>query len=129
MMKTLSALFFMLLLAYADTLLAGEVMKLTENDAGKTVELRVGDELEILLPGNPATGYAWEVSSLDSSVLKPDKSEYLHGNQAIGSGGMEVIRLHAICEGSGELKLIYHRPFERNKPPLKTLAVNILIKK
>jgi predicted secreted protein len=43
--------------------LAGVAMKLSENDSGKTVEILVGDELEVELPGNPTTGYVWEVSS------------------------------------------------------------------
>jgi inhibitor of cysteine peptidase len=129
MMKPWATLFFVLLLASANTLLAGEVMKLTENDYGKTVEINVGDKLEIALPANPTTGYVWEVSSLDPTVLKQDKSEFLPGDKAIGSGGMEVIKLQAIGEGKSELKLIFHRPFERNKPPLKTFEASVIIKK
>jgi inhibitor of cysteine peptidase len=109
--------------------LAGEVMKLTENDAGKTFELRVGDDLEIALPANPTTGYVWEVSSLEPTVLKQDKAEFLPGDNAIGSGGMDVIKLHAINEGKSELAFIYHRPFEKNKPPLNTFEINLIIKK
>ena len=129
MMKAWAILFFVLMSGNADILFAGEVMKLTENDSGKTVELRTGYDLEIVLPANPTTGYVWEVSSMDSTVLKLDKSEFIAGNKAIGSGVMEVIKLYAIGEGRSELKLIYHRHFEKDKSPLSTFEIAVIIKK
>ncbi len=104
-------------------------MKLTENDSGRIVELRIGDELEVTLPGNPTTGYVWEASSLDPALLKQDNPAFLPADKSIGSGGLEVIKLLAIGEGSSEIKLIYHRPFEKNKPSVKTFAITIIIKK
>jgi predicted secreted protein len=108
MMKTWAALFFVLLPGFMNILLADEVMKLTENDAGKTVELHVGDDLEIILPGNPTTVYVWEPSSLNSTVLKLDKTDFIAGDKAIGSDseGMDIIKLHAIDEGKSEVSFI-----------------------
>ena len=59
MIKTFAIIIFALMLGNAGTALAGESMKLSENDSGKTVEILVGDELEVILPGNPTTGYVW----------------------------------------------------------------------
>jgi inhibitor of cysteine peptidase len=129
MMKALAVLFFVLILGNTNVLLAANTMKSKENDSGKTVEIVVGDELEIVLPRNPTTGYVWEVSSLDSSILKLDSSDFVPNTKAIGSGGLEVIRLHAIAEGSSEVRLIYHRTFERNVPPLKTFSATVTIRK
>lgn len=129
MMKTWAILFVVLMLGNVEFLLAGEVLKLTENDSGKTIELRVRDELEVVLPANPTTGYVWEVSSIDSTVLRLEKSEFMPGDKAIGSGGMEVIKLHAIAKGSSDVRLLFHRPFERNKPPLKLFAFRAIIGK
>jgi predicted secreted protein len=129
MMKTWAALFFGLILGNPDNLSASEMMKLTENNSGKTVELRIGDELEITLPGNPTTGYVWEVSSLDTALLKQENPAFLPADKSIGSGGLAVMKLHAIGEGCGELKLIYHRPFEQNNPPLKIFKITVIIEK
>jgi inhibitor of cysteine peptidase len=112
----------------AGTTLAGESMKLNENDSGKTVEIHIGDELEVILPGKPTTGYVWEVSSLDSHVMRLDKVDFAANNNAIGAGGMEIIKFHAIAAGTSHLKLIFHRPFEQNMPPLKTFEVTVIIK-
>lgn len=109
--------------------LVGDSMKLNEHDSGKTVEIVVGDELEVLLPGNPTTGYAWELILFDKNVLKSDKEQFFAINKALGSGGVEVIKFHAIAAGKSAVKLIYHRPFEQNVPPLKAFEVTVIIKK
>jgi predicted secreted protein len=123
-----ATMIFALMLGNAVSTLAGESMRLNETDSGKTVEIGVGDELEVVLPGAPTTGYIWEVSSPDPNVLKPGKADFITGNKAVGSGGMEVIRFHAIAAGKSEVKLIFHRPFEHNIPPSKTFEVTVIIK-
>ena len=109
--------------------LVGVSMKLNEKDSGKTVEMLVGDELEVVLPGNPTTGYAWELILLDSNILKPEKTEFFANNKTMGSGGVEIIKFHAIAAGKSELKLIFHRSFEPNVPPLKTFETTVIVKK
>ncbi len=128
-MNTWTVLFFVLMLVNTNVLLAGGIMKLIENDSGKTVEINVGDDLEIVLPGNPTTGYVWEVSSLDSDLLKLNKSDFLANDKAIGSGGKEIIKLHAISQGTSEVRLIFHRPFERNVPPVTIFSATVVIKR
>ncbi|MDD1614885.1 MAG: protease inhibitor I42 family protein [Methylococcaceae bacterium] len=120
---------FALMWGNAGNTLAGESMKLSENDSGKTVEIHVGDELEVILPGNPTTGYVWEVSSLDSTVMRLGKADFVAKDKAIGAGGMEIIKFHAIAAGTSHLKLIFHRTFEQDMPPLKTFEVTVIIKK
>jgi inhibitor of cysteine peptidase len=130
--QTCAITFFVLMLVVVvitSDPLVGTSMKLNENDTGKTVEMLVGDELEVILPGNPATGYAWELISLDSNVIRPDKAEYFAINKAVGTGGVEVVKFRAIAAGKSDVKLIFHRSFEVNVPPLKTFEVTINIKK
>jgi predicted secreted protein len=120
---------FTFMLGYAGNALAGESMKLSENDSGKTVEICVGDELEVRLPGNPTTGYIWAVNSLASNVLGLGNTHFIANDNAVGAGGTEVIKFHAIALGTVVVKLIFHRPFEPNIPPLKTFNVTVIIKK
>lgn len=107
----------------------GDTFKLNEHDSGKTVEILVGDELEVILPGNPTTGYVWKLILSDTNVLRQDNSEFFRINKAMGSGGVEVIKLHAIAAGKSAVKLLYHRPFEHNVPPLNTFEVTVIIRK
>ena len=127
--QTGAIIFFALMLGNVDNTLAGQAMKLNENDSGKTVEIGVGDEFHVILPGNPATGYAWELIPLDLNVLSRVKTEFFANNKMMGAGGVEVITLHAVAAGKSEVKLIYHRSFEHNVAPLKTFEVTVIIKK
>ncbi len=123
-----SVMVFTLLLGHAGITLGGESMKLSENDTGKTVEMLVGDELEVALPGKPTMGYVWDVTSVDTNILKLCDADFIKNNEAIGSGGLEVIRFHALAVGTSEVKLILHRSFEQNTPPLKTFELTVIVK-
>jgi inhibitor of cysteine peptidase len=127
--QTCAIIFFALMLGNVDNTLMGESIKLNENDSGKTVEIHVGDKLDVILPGNPTTGYAWELFMSDSNVLSLVKREFFANNKAMGSSGVEIIKLQAIAAGNSEVKMIYHRSFEPNVPPLKTFKVIVSIKK
>lgn len=107
---------------------ATATMRLREQDAGRTVQLQLGQRLEIVLPGNPTTGYQWEPTIADNSILrtvgepvfKPDTS-------ALGSGGQVTTTFEAVAVGQTMVTLVYHRSFEAGTPPLKTFAVTVTV--
>ena len=108
---------------------AASIQSLTEADAGRSIELRVGDQLEVTLPGNPTTGFQWEVGSVDTSVIKPSgEPEFKSSSSALGSGGQFTLRFEAVAPGQTTLKLIYHRPFEKDTPPAQTFEVSVTVK-
>ena len=102
---------------------------LTEADAGSSSELRVGDKLEVTLPGSPTTGFQWEIGSVDTSILRPTgEPEFKSSSDALGSGGQFAFRFKAVAPGQTTLKLIYHRPFEKDTPPAQTFEVTATVK-
>ena len=104
-------------------------IQLTEADAGRLVELRVGDILEVILPGNPTTGFQWEVSEINSAILETiGEPKFEPSSNAVGSGGNVTLRFEAVGTGQTELKLIHHRPFEENIPPMQTFEVTITVR-
>ena len=104
-------------------------IQLTEADAGRLVELRVGDILEVTLPGNPTTGFQWEVSEINSAILEPiGEPKFEPSSNAVGSGGNVTLRFETVGTGQTELKLIHHRPFEENVPPIQTFEVTITVR-
>jgi len=103
--------------------------QITEADNGRAIELRVGDKLEVTLPGNPTTGFQWEVSNVDSLILTPvGEPEFKPSSNAVGSGGNVILRFEAIGAGQTELKLIHHRPFEKNVAPIQTFELRVRVK-
>jgi inhibitor of cysteine peptidase len=106
------------------------VTKLIAGDAGSTVHLRQGDALEISLDGNPTTGYTWEVAPDAGALLvQQGNPEFKADSSALGSGGIMTLRFKADHQGTTDLKLIYHRTFEPNVPPLRTFEVKVIVDK
>lgn len=108
---------------------AMSVKRLTEADTNSSIELRVGDKLELTLPGNPTTGFQWEVGAGDTAILQPSgEPEFEPASSAIGSGGKVTLRFDAVGTGQMELKLVYQRPFEKDAPPEQTFEVTVTVK-
>ena len=104
-------------------------LQLSEEDLGRTVEIGVGGILEVVLKGNPTTGYIWDVVSPDKGILKQvGKTKFKPDTKARGSGGKLIMRFEAAKEGKTSLKLIYHRPFEKDRPPIRTFEVRVTVK-
>ena len=115
-----------LLLAASMGFSAPPTERLTEKDCGQTVKMLVGSIFEVVLEGNPTTGYVWSVASVDAKILQPvGEAAFKPDTMARGSGGMVMMRFKAVGRGKTSLKLIYHRPFEKNKPPVKTFELTI----
>ena len=105
------------------------VIKLTSADAGRTVAVNRGDTLEVTLAGNPTTGYQWELASDSAGHLKQiGQPEFKADSSLLGAGGAVTLRFEAAQSGDAALKLIYHRSFEKDVPPLETFAVTVAIK-
>jgi inhibitor of cysteine peptidase len=104
-------------------------VQVSEQDAGKTIQLKVGQTITVSLTGNMTTGYTWEGQNLDVALLDQIGEMEYHAEQtgAVGSGGTYSYNFRAVKAGSTTLHMIYHRTFEKNTPPLRTFEVNIEI--
>ena len=121
--------FIIILLAVSLGNLIPVSVQLSEEDLGRTVEIGLGDILEVVLKGNPSTGYIWDVVSPENGILKQvGETEFEPDRKARGSGGKIIMRFEAAKQGKTWLKLIYHRPFEKNGPPIKTFEVRLTVK-
>ncbi len=94
--------------------------------------LEEGEAFEIALAGNPTTGYVWEVTEIDEQIVQQTAEEYIldpyEGEfPPLGLGGTYVFRFRAVGSGQTTLKLVYHRPWEKDVEPLKTYIVEIII--
>ncbi len=103
--------------------------QLTEADAGRSIELRVGGRFDVTLEGNPTTGFQWEVGSGDTSIVKlSGEPEFKPSSDALGAAGKFTFHFEAVTAGQTTLKLIYHRLFEKDTPPAQTFEVTVTVK-
>ena len=107
-----------------------ESKKIIEKDNGNLVELTVGNTLVVELPGNPTTGYMWEVGSVNASVLKQaeNAATFKSDTDLTGSPGKVALHFKAAGPGKTTLKLVYRRSWEKNVAPIKTYQADVVVK-
>lgn len=107
-------------------------LKLGEQDNGKSFTVETGDTIEVVLPGNPTTGYGWTaaLSDEDAALLEQvGEPEYVADEVAehiVGSGGQFTLTFKAKAEGEATLKLVYSRSWEDVEPE-QTFEVQITV--
>jgi inhibitor of cysteine peptidase len=96
---------------------------------GSRVELAKGQALAISLEANPSTGYSWEVAEGDQAVLRPvGEPQFAAQSGLMGAAGMETLGFEAAGTGQTTLKLVYHRPWEKDVEPLQTFSIEVVVK-
>ncbi|MEI6510180.1 MAG: WG repeat-containing protein [bacterium] len=103
-------------------------LTLTASDSGKTVSLRVGEVLSILLSGNPAAGFLWKVTEDDASLLQPLPETPPQVDLKVPGAvpGPYDFRFVALAPARTNLKLAYQGPATPGKPSQEfSLTVNI----
>jgi inhibitor of cysteine peptidase len=121
-------LILLLVAGCASTPSHSEGILLHESDSGQILELRVNDTFLILLDSNPSTGYSWNVEYIDLAVLEQvGEPLFTPDSNLPGSGGTTMFAFQTIAVGQTLLRLIYHRTWEEDTPPLKTFEITITI--
>ncbi len=102
--------------------------------AGKTnhlqqINLNSAEVLEVKLPAHPSTGYAWHVTSNNSTIIKQTGNwEFVSDdpNHPIGATGTQIIRFTGVAPGITELELHYDRKWEQGSSPADIYKLKIV---
>jgi len=101
---------------------------ITASDAGRPIELRVGQEFALNLESNPSTGYSWSLTDTRYPVvISVGKPTYKHAASVPGAGGLQSWTFRATEPGVETLKFEYRRPWEQ-KVPEKTVTFQIVVR-
>ncbi|MCK4546938.1 MAG: protease inhibitor I42 family protein [Candidatus Eisenbacteria sp.] len=110
---------------------AARNIELTAGDDGRTIRMLEGGILIVALESNPSTGYTWEAVGIDEKILRRiGEKEWRQkpGTEGMmGAPGTMRIRFEAVGKGSANLKLVYHRPWEREKPE-ETFSIEVVVR-
>ena len=104
--------------------------------AGTTI-LAVGQVLEIALEGNASTGYAWEFVSDGAPQLQrvvraapvapANAAAATEGPRMVGSPSTSRWQFRATEPGETEVKLVYRRPWEKDRAPEREAAYKVVV--
>ncbi len=107
---------------------AGASLTLNDSHHGGTASIRVGEIVEIVLKSNPTTGYRWQVESVDRGILEQEgEPDFIPDRMARGAGGRSFFRFKAVAAGKTMLRLIYHRSFEKDQPPINVFEITLSV--
>lgn len=126
---TLMTLVLMMGIVAACKSASAESITIGDQDAGKTVELKVGDTLVVSLDGNITTGFNWVPAPQDPVLLEQvGEAEATPDSDQLGAPGKIVLHFKAIAQGQTNLHLDYRRPWEEDTAPEKTFEVTVIVK-
>jgi inhibitor of cysteine peptidase len=120
-----ACLFVMMFLVSA---VSCQALDLADRDNGGEFFLAPGETLTLTLSGNATTGYLWDIGPSDRKILRQEgEPVFIPDSDRIGSGGKFVFRFFAQSGGSTRLNLFYHRPWEKNIPPVKKFQIGLTV--
>jgi inhibitor of cysteine peptidase len=90
---------------------------LDERADGTVVALRPGDELRIVLPENPSTGFRWRLVRDGGPVCRLTAERYrAPGDQRPGAPGRRCLELQVVASGRAEIALDSVRSWDPDRP-------------
>ncbi len=93
------------------------ILTADQHNHGQTVQLAVGDTLELRLPENPTTGYQWVTTTIDNTLLSELAHDFIPpATDAYGAGGVRILRYRALARGRSPLELTLRREWEPENP-------------
>jgi len=129
MRKKYCIIFSALVFLFSFTVSGQNSITLTSENNGQTFELAKSDVLTIRLVSNPSTGYGWHIKTMDENILKQVKEwDFEPESHLLGSPGIHTLRFTGVAQGTTDLELIYHRPWEKDAEPLETFNIKIISK-
>jgi predicted secreted protein len=101
-------------------------MTLTEQDHGRTIQVKMGSVVTLRLKENPTTGYRWTVATAPELEQIGDRFEL--GGSAIGAAGVRVFEFRATRVGEHELRLKNWREWEGESSVIDRFDAKIVVK-
>ncbi len=83
--------------------------------------VRAGEVFTLTLPGNPSTGYSWEMAD-GWAVSQVGDVESHQVAAGLGAPAVQVVRLTATATGQAAVRLLYRRPWE-DVPPVQAISL------
>jgi inhibitor of cysteine peptidase len=127
-MKTILTLASLLLLGACTTPALTPVRTVTDIDADAgVVELVRGQDLEIALPLNAGTGYAWRLDH-EAPVWLDGGSSFVTDAKTPGAPVRAVYRYTAVARGGADLSFTLKRPWEADQPNDRKVVFHIRVR-
>lgn len=111
---------------------SADAVRVTADDAGKTIALKVGQQISVALVGVPTAGYVWAVAKKPDFLSAPTEGGGPTSKQQLqpgftGGNHWEVLTFTAERAGAADLTLEQRRPWETSEPPSATFSITVRV--
>jgi C1A family cysteine protease/predicted secreted protein len=80
--------------------------------------VKPGEPLALILESNLASGYAWEIETLDALKVQPKGAmQFQSPGKGLGVSTKQIIPLEGLAEGDTAIRLLYRRPWIESRAP------------
>ena len=102
-------------------------MQYDEQANGRQVEMKIGEEFEVVLPEVRTAGYRWNLfeDGAPGLQLTGDDSQPSAGH--VGGAGQHRWRFRAVAVGASEIRLRYARGWEESTEPARTFTLKVRV--
>jgi len=104
------------------------MVQMSGRDNGRTIDVRAGQSIRIVLPENATTGYRWAIDHCDQAVVELVSTGSRYLERAIGAGGEAEFVFEARNPGSGEISLKQWRHWEGDQSILERFHLLLNVK-
>jgi inhibitor of cysteine peptidase len=115
------------LLAFCPAVARAATKVVTDTDKGGTVEIKMGDVLEVRLNSNPSTGYMWYVHKQSTPLLKLTSQTQTQAQPGVGRPIVQIFDFAPKSKGTGVLLLHYVRSWENPDPNEEQFSLHVTI--
>ena len=91
---------------------------------GCSTGIATANQATVELEGNPTTGYVWGYRIANPDIVRDVASDYISAqldDDVVGVGGTYFFTFEGVAEGETEIVFDYHRPWEEDVLPEKTV--------
>lgn len=102
-------------------------MQIGEEANGRTLDLIVGETLDLILLENRSTGFRWELAPPGSPVATVERDSYEAATGPPGRPGIHTWFFRAVEPGEGRFELAYRRSWEGGRPPARSFSLSLRV--
>ena len=112
--------------AYAISGSNGNMQSFNQTDTNKTITVKPGETIKVLLDENPTTGYSWAFNVTSGLTIAKD-TYHEPASGLIGAGGVHEWQIKSSGTGSQQISAVYKRPWEPTFGNETAFVLNIII--
>jgi inhibitor of cysteine peptidase len=94
---------------------------------GRTIDVTVGQTIEVRLPENPTTGFSWQLTSDGGPACTMTGDQFIAPAGPPGKGGDHTWNFKAVRPGECDIELGYRRRWESSATASRTFKIHVKV--